>query len=90
VKDGQGTQKWPLDATYYVGAYKNDKRNGRGTYYFQKGDIYTGTFVNNVIQGRGKYWWKDGRVYEGEWVNECMEGKGKMIWTEDVGREYKG
>jgi hypothetical protein len=38
----------------YDGEWKNDRREGIGTFYFCKGGIYIGEFKNNIIDGFGR------------------------------------
>ena len=38
----------------YDGEWKNDRREGKGIFYFCTGAIYEGDFKNNIIDGFGK------------------------------------
>ena len=41
---------------YYIGQFKNNLRNGKGTEYYSNGKIkYEGDFVNDEYEGNGKY-----------------------------------
>jgi hypothetical protein len=50
---GLGTMKWgpssPSHGDTYTGEWKNDARNGRGTYYQASGRIVNGTFKDNAF-----------------------------------------
>ena len=37
----------------YVGAFKNDKKHGQGTYSSSNGDTYVGAFENELFNGQG-------------------------------------
>ena len=47
-----------------VGEWKDDKRNGSGTYYWLDGRKYEGKWRNGDYHGWGVYSWPDGRRYE--------------------------
>jgi hypothetical protein len=47
-----------------LGQYKDDKMNGKGTYYFADGGKYTGDMVDNKFEGQGVLVWEDGTRYE--------------------------
>ena len=38
----------------YIGNWKNDRREGYGTFYFCKGGTYRGEFKNDIIDGFGR------------------------------------
>ncbi len=47
-----------------LGQFKDDKRNGKGTFYYASGSKYTGDMVNGKFEGQGVYIWADGDRYE--------------------------
>ena len=47
-----------------AGEWKDDKRNGSGTYYWLDGRKYEGKWRNGDYHGWGVYSWPDGRRYE--------------------------
>jgi hypothetical protein len=47
-----------------LGQYKNDKKNGKGTFYYADGRKYTGDMVNDKMEGQGVFSWTDGDRYE--------------------------
>ncbi len=47
-----------------MGQFKDDKINGKGTFYSANGDRYTGDMVNDKKEGQGVYIWTDGHRYE--------------------------
>ena len=58
----------------YEGSFKNNKRHGQGTFYFNKGkwkgDKYIGQWKDNQPYGVGTYKYANGDIYEGESLNE--------------------
>jgi hypothetical protein len=56
----------------YIGEFKNDRRDGMGTYTFACGDTYEGQFSMDCISGHGKYTWVSGRTYEGQFLNGAI------------------
>jgi hypothetical protein len=50
----------------YVGAWKNGKRNGQGTYTYAEGDKYVGEYKDGKQHGQGTYTWVSGSKYVGE------------------------
>ena len=87
-KDGQGYCVYK-NGDRYEGNWKNDKKEGKGTYYFtQKGDIYKGYFLNDYPNGKGIYYYKNGDRYEGMFKDGKKDGEG--IFTYANGGRYKG
>ena len=54
---------------YYIGEWKDNLRNGKGTLCYKDGLKYQGDFINNKFEGKGKYIYEDGNYYIGEWKN---------------------
>ena len=48
----------------YDGSYKNDKRDGKGTYTWSEGSYYVGDWVEGYMTGTGKKVDSDGSQYE--------------------------
>ena len=53
-----------------------DKKEGKGIYYFAKGDRYEGDFRNDKPEGKGINYYANGDRYEGDHRNGQAEGKG--------------
>lgn len=73
MKHGHGVYTW-YDGREYDGDYKDDKRNGTGSFKNWTGTIYNdeqwtgeyyGKHVNNVFEGYGKFTITNGDVFEG-------------------------
>lgn len=50
------------DGCKYVGAFENDKQNGKGVFTYTNGDTVTGTFKDGLLQGKAKYYYKSSRT----------------------------
>lgn len=81
IKKGEYGQK-------YEGYFKNGKRHGKGTLYYNGGDKYTGTFKNGFRDGKGTHLFSNGDKYIGEFKEGWFHGRGKMIITN--GKTYDG
>ena len=68
----------------YSGAWKDDKRNGYGTYLWEDGQKYIGYWKNDLRHGKGSVSFKNGERLEGVWT----EGKlnGEVIKTDKQNR----
>ena len=80
-------EKWPNGDTY-EGYWKDNKRNGQGTYKHKNGEIYVGEFKNDKRSGQGKNTWPDGEIYTGSIKDDDRHGQGKNIWPN--GDTYSG
>ena len=67
----------------YEGEYKNGKRNGQGTYYYDSGEKYIGEWKDGLREGKGIFYWEDGTYWEGNFTNNEMNGKGNYFDGED-------
>ncbi len=72
----------------YVGAWKNGKRNGQGTYTFANGNKYVGWYKDGKKHGQGTNTWADGSKYLGEWKDGKKHGQGTNTWAD--GGKYVG
>ena len=72
----------------YVGQVVNDKKEGKGIFYYNSGSRYEGDFKNDKREGKGIYYYNDGERYEGDFKNDNMEGKG--IYYYNNGNKYEG
>ena len=76
------------DFGYYEGQIKNNKREGKGIFYWNVGDRYKGQWKNDLKEGKGIYYYNNGDRYEGDWKNDLKEGKGIYYWKN--GEIYEG
>jgi hypothetical protein len=47
-----------------LGQFKSDKKNGKGSYYYDSGNTYVGSWVNDQKVGQGVFTWPNGDRYE--------------------------
>ena len=75
----------------YVGEFKDDKKNGRGTNIYANGSKYVGEFKDNMRHGRGTETHPNGGKYVGEYKDDNKNGRGTDTYPngdKNVG-EYK-
>lgn len=72
----------------YVGEFRNDKPNGRGTRSFSNGAIYVGEEKDGLKHGQGTYTWPDGNKYVGGHRDDKRDGQGTHTWPD--GAKYVG
>jgi hypothetical protein len=60
--NGQGILTWS-NGNRYVGQFKDNNKNGKGTYYFVSGEKYTGEWMNDSMNGQGIYTWSNDNRY---------------------------
>lgn len=70
-----GEATWP-SGEKYVGAFKDGKRSGQGTYTFPSGQKYVGEFNDGNMHGQGTYTFPSGQKYVGEFSNGKGNGQG--------------
>ena len=74
--EGSGKFIWE-NGCYYIGQFKNGKKNGKGIIYYKKGNImYDGDFLNDKKEGNGKLILKNGQYYIGQFKKGKKHGKG--------------
>jgi hypothetical protein len=84
---------------YYIGEFKNGKRNGRGIYISESKYIknnYEGEWKNDLAHGKGKSIYQEvyengeifEEIYEGEFIDDLRSGKGELkikgYWKNDL------
>ena len=77
ILDGQG--EFISSAFRYKGDFKDNKKQGKGTYVWANGDRYEGDFVDDEPSGRGKFVFTSGDKYEGEYSKRAFNGKGIFV-----------
>ena len=75
--NGVGTYRFP-SGNKYVGNFKDYKREGQGTFYFQNGDQFTGSWANNT-EKEGTYTFATGGQYQGTYDGNGNELNGKIL-----------
>ena len=72
----------------YEGQILNNKREGRGIFYFNDGDKYEGEWKNDFRHGKGIFYYNEGDRYEGDFKNNKRDGRG--IYYYKNGDRYEG
>ncbi len=72
----------------YEGEFENEKKHGKGTYYWTSGDTYTGDWFDDKMAGQGVFTRSNGDRYEGQMTDNKMNGKGTLYWPK--GNKYTG
>lgn len=67
---------------YYIGSFKNNRKNGKGKLIKNKKFFYEGSFHMDQMDGKGIGKWIDGRIFNGEWKNDKMHGNGVFQWPD--------
>ena len=72
------------DGRIYVGAYKNDTKEGYGEFYWPDGRAFKGDWKNGKQHGPGIMYEKDGKQVKGFWkegeiVNGDMLNSGTYL-----------
>ena len=72
----------------YVGSWKNDMRNGYGTFSGNDGSKFTGYYKNDKKDGYGTFVYSNGDQYEGSFKDDNIDGNGTYKWKS--GDRYEG
>ena len=75
-----GTEE-PFIGHRYEGDWKNNKKEGKGIYYYNNGDRYEGNFINDKYDGKGVFYFSNGNRYEGNFKNDKREGEGILYYN---------
>ncbi|KAL4445510.1 hypothetical protein ABPG74_004584 [Tetrahymena malaccensis] len=90
----QNQVKQYLNGDIYQGQFKEDKMNGKGTYFYNESSDckkYEGEYVNDKMEGFGVLEWRDGDRYEGYFKNGQKNGKGTYFYNESKsGKKHEG
>jgi len=76
----------PGETSKYLGAYKDGKWHGEGTYTYDDGEKYVGAWKDGKMHGQGTWTYPDGQKYVGAWKDDKRHGEGTYIWPD--GRKY--
>ena len=72
-----------------MGEWKEDKKNGQGTYTSSDGDQYVGEFEDNLLNGKGILTFADGSVESGLWENGGLVMTQAELDAEQAAEKYK-
>lgn len=71
-----------FDGNTYTGSWKDDKRDGQGSYQRKNGEWqYTGSWEQGKRQGPGHIKYSNGDVYSGDFKLDMFHGEGKMHYA---------
>ncbi|MCP4552383.1 MAG: hypothetical protein GY834_10160 [Bacteroidetes bacterium] len=59
----------------YWGEFKDDKKEGKGTYVWENGQKFEGIWKDNFRNGKGILYYPTGQYLEGIWINDVLEGE---------------
>lgn len=76
------------DGAIYIGEFKDNKRDGHGSYTFPTGAKYVGEFKDHQPNGQGTFNFSNGERYVGELKNGVRSGQGTTIFPD--GKKYVG
>lgn len=83
VRDGFGiyicADKEKRSNYEYIGAWKNNLRDGDGKCYFYNGDLYVGDWKAGKRHGKGDHFYRKGERYTGDWKSDYKEGFGTLV-----------
>ena len=85
--------KEPFVGDRYEGEFRNNKKEGKGIYWWHDGDRYEGDLRNGKKEGKGIEYYNNGDRYEGEFKNSKKEGKGIFYFSNGdrkMGDYYNG
>jgi len=93
VKNGPGTFVYPptdirQQTSTYAGDWKDDKRDGYGTFFWNKSSLYAGEWKNDLREGHGERIWPNGNKYIGEYKTHRRHGEGEFTFSN--GSVFKG
>ena len=99
-KDAEFYENNETTTESYVGQWKNNKKEGQGTYTYANDDIYKGEWKNGMKHGEGtltyaNIWGQgpsEGDKYVGKWKNDKKHGIGIYTWVDGPldGDKYVG
>ena len=82
-----GADTFP-DGEKYVGGWKDNQRNGQGTFTWPDGQKYIGEFKDDEMNGQGIFTWPNGQKYIGEFKDGKGNGQGTQTFSS--GQKYVG
>ena len=65
--NGTGTYVYRNQSARYEGEFRGEQAHGRGTIFYQNGEVYRGDWANDSFDGYGVYLLPDGQKISGYW-----------------------
>ena len=75
--------KFDADLGYW-GEWKDDKKEGWGTYTWDNGNKFEGEWKNNTRNGKGTLYYTNGEKMEGYWEEDTLNGDVSFLSKEGV------
>ncbi|MBX4264479.1 Ig-like domain-containing protein [Clostridium estertheticum] len=72
----------------YVGDFVDGKRQGKGKFTWENGDIYDGEWLNDNMSGEGTFSYESKDTYFGNYKDNVKNGQGIYTWNN--GEIYNG
>ncbi len=63
----------------YIGAYENEKIQGKGNMIYSHGNIFEGTWKDGKREGRGSLTFRSGTICKGQWLNDVAQKIDEVI-----------
>ena len=76
--NGFGSFTWIKSEKKYVGQWKNNMMDGKGTFIWKNGQKFTGGYVKDKKHGPGILYLSDSTKIEANWHDGNFDGKGKI------------
>ena len=85
IKNGKNIKFIDTNGDIYIGTYKNDRLNGKGTFQLNEGNngdikYYAGDWKDGYKHGKGTIEFTEGTTYTGDFNMNEMHGKGKFTY----------
>ena len=61
---------------------KNDKREGKGIFYWKNGNKYEGDYKNDKREWKGIFYWNNDDKYVGDFKTDKKEGEGIIYYID--------
>lgn len=78
---------------FYTGDWFENKKEGKGIFFYKDGGCYDGNWKNSKRHGKGLMIYSNGDIYEGNWLNDLRHGYGIMEYAfpeDKKGHKYYG
>lgn len=80
---GKGKYEFKKNDAIYIGQFRNNLRDGEGTYIWSNTSFYDGEWSKNQREGLGIMKYADGGKYIGRWKNNRRDGQGTMYYANE-------
>ncbi|MBR5399969.1 MAG: hypothetical protein IK103_09295, partial [Bacteroidales bacterium] len=88
LKEGHGVFYEGKKDNQYDGEWKNNLKNGMGTYIYEDGGKYVGEWKDDYVSGKGVFYYANKDRFEGEFKDGLRDGFGIYYYAD--GNRYEG